>query len=219
MPKLFQNIFFKKFPWRGRKQLESRAGFFRTASRKFSTRYSKTEQCVSFAKNFHPKVSNETENPVLTTPLLFLRELIKKSLSVQKWKKKSERKLFFVKMFFSDTSNAVLTCPSKNSTRSWKHPAHFLKIMKNFICFPNQFFLQNEFIDTKNAVLTGRRTLPAQLSEMIRKKIHRRCKNFSKKFSSNCSHGEVKSSLKAPLTFSGQPAENFPLEVQEKNNL
>ena len=170
MPKLFQNIFFKKFPWRGRKQLESRAGFFRTASRKFSTRYSKTEQCVSFAKNFHPKVSNETENPVLTTPLLFLRELIKKSLSVQKWKKKSERKLFFVKMFFSDTSNAVLTCPSKNSTRSWKLPAHFLKIMKNFICFPNQFFLQNEFIDTKNAVLTGRRTLPAQLPEMIQKK-------------------------------------------------
>ena len=28
--------------------------------------------------------------------------------------------------------------------------------MKNFICFPKQFFRQNDFIDTKNAVLTGR---------------------------------------------------------------
>ena len=39
---------------------------------------------------------------------------------------------------------------------------------------------------------------PAQLPEMIRKKVHKRCKNFSKVFSSKSSHGYVESSLKAP---------------------
>ena len=100
MQKLFTNVFFKLFPWRGRKQLESLADFFRTASRKFSARYSEKEQFVIFRKKFHPKVSIETENPVLTTPLLFLRKMVKKLLSVQKWEKKLEIKLFFVKMSF-----------------------------------------------------------------------------------------------------------------------
>ena len=35
MQKLFKNFFFKKFPWRGRKQLESPADFFSTASQIF----------------------------------------------------------------------------------------------------------------------------------------------------------------------------------------
>ena len=41
MQKLFRKIFFKKFPWRCRKQLESPADFFRTASRNTSARYSR----------------------------------------------------------------------------------------------------------------------------------------------------------------------------------
>ena len=87
MQKLFKTIFFKLFPWRGRKQLESPADFFSTASRTFSARYSKKLQFVSFAKNFHPKAPIETENPVLTTRLLFCEIWSNKSLSVQKWKK------------------------------------------------------------------------------------------------------------------------------------
>ena len=87
MQKLFKTIFFKLFPWRGRKQLESPADFFSTASRTFSARYSKKLQFVSFAKNFHPKVSIEIENPVLTTRLLFLRNLVKKIAQCPKMKK------------------------------------------------------------------------------------------------------------------------------------
>ena len=60
---------------------------------------------------------------------------------------------------------------------------------------------------------------PAQLPEMIRKKVHKSCKNFSKVFSSKNSHGEVESSLKASLTFFGQLAENFPLDIQKNNSL
>ena len=55
---------------------------------------------VSFLKEFHPKNSIETENPVLTTPLLFLPELVKKIAQCPKMKKKLEIKLFFVKMLF-----------------------------------------------------------------------------------------------------------------------
>ena len=51
------------------------------------------------------------------------------------------------------------------------------------------------------------------------KKGPQKCKNFSKKIPSSCSHGQVESSLKTTLTFFGQPAEIFPLEIQENNNL
>ena len=88
MQELFEKLFFKKFPWRGRKQLESSADFFRTASRKFSIRYSK-EQIVNFAKNFHPKVSTETENPVSTTPLLCFARIGQKN----RWVSKKEKNI------------------------------------------------------------------------------------------------------------------------------
>ena len=51
---------------------------------------------------------------------------------------------------------------------------------------------------------------------MIRKKVHKRCKNFSKTFSSICSHGEAESRWEGLLTFFGHPAENFPLDIQKK---
>ena len=100
MQKLFEKNFFKLFPCTGRKQLESTADFFRTASRNNSARNSRKQQFVGFAKDLHPKVSIETENPVLTTPLLFFRELVKKFAQCPKIKKKSEIKLFFVKVLF-----------------------------------------------------------------------------------------------------------------------
>ena len=67
-----------------------------------------------------------------------------------------------------------------------------------------------------NAVLTVRQNFPAPLPEIIWKNVHNRCKNFSKKFSSKSPHGYVESSMKAPLTFFGQPAESFPLDIQKK---
>ena len=92
LQKLFKNIFFKKFPRRRWKQHESPANVFRTASRKISTRNSRKKQFVGFAKDLHPKVSIETENPVLTTPLLFLREFVKKIAQCPKMKKKIRNK-------------------------------------------------------------------------------------------------------------------------------
>ena len=62
-------------------------------------------------------------------------------------------------------------------------------------------------------------TFPAQLPEMIWKKVHKNCKNFSKIFSSKRSQGDVESNMKAPRTFFGQPAENLPLDIQKINKL
>ena len=87
MQKLFEKISFKLFPWRGRKQLESPADFFRTGSRNNSARNSRKQKFIGFAKDLHPNVSIETENPVLTTPLLFFRELVKKFAQCPKIKK------------------------------------------------------------------------------------------------------------------------------------
>ena len=62
-------------------------------------------------------------------------------------------------------------------------------------------------------------TFAAQLPEVFPKKVHKRCKNFSKTFSSTCSHGEVASILQDPLTFYGQPAESFPLDIKKKQSV
>ena len=96
MQKLFKTIFFKLFPWSGRKP---RWFFFREAAEYFLLDIQKKLHFVSFAKNFHPKASIETENPVLTTRLLFLRDLVKKIAQCPKRKKKLETKVFFVKKF------------------------------------------------------------------------------------------------------------------------
>ena len=81
-------------------EVESPADFFSRASRTFSARYSKKLQFVSFAKNFHPKVSIETENPVLTTRLLFCEFWSQKMAQCPKMKKKLEIKVFFVEKLF-----------------------------------------------------------------------------------------------------------------------
>ena len=86
--KFFKISFFKMFLWRGRKQLESPADFFFDSQPKsFQSIFKKITIC-KFCKKTHPKVSIETENSVLTTPLLFFARIgQKKSLSVQKGKK------------------------------------------------------------------------------------------------------------------------------------
>ena len=100
MQKLFETFFFKLFPWRGRKQLESSADFFFDSQPNIFCSIFKKTTNVSFAKNFHPKASIETANTVLTTRLLFLRNLVKKIAQCPKMKKKLEIKVFFVKMLF-----------------------------------------------------------------------------------------------------------------------
>ena len=78
---------------------------------------------------------------------------------------------------------------------------------------------ENDFIDTKNAVLTGRPNFSCSITGNDLKKSPQKVQKLFKKFSSRSYQGDVESSLKATLTFFGQPAEIFSLEIQEKNHL
>ena len=89
---------------------------------------------------------------------------------------------------------------------------------EKFHLFSRNFFFRNGFIDTKNAVLTGRPNFSCSITGNDLKKSPQKMQKLSKKVSSKCSQGEVESSLKAPLTFFGQPDEIFAPEIQEKTN-
>ena len=56
-------------------------------------------------------------------------------------------------------------------------------MMKIFICFPKQFVLQNDFIDTKNGVLIGReKFFLLSYWKWSEKKFTKDAKNFQKNF-------------------------------------
>ena len=100
LQKLFKNVFFKKFPWRRRKQHESPAYFFRQPAELFPLDFQKLLVC-KFSKRVSPeKFHWNWESSFDNSATFFARIGQKKSLSVQKWKKKLEIKLFFVKMLF-----------------------------------------------------------------------------------------------------------------------
>ena len=98
MQKLFKCVFCKMFLWRIRKQLESPADFLLDSRPKFFRSIFKNQHFVSFLKDFHPKVSIETENPILTTQLIFFELLVKKIAHCPKMKKKIVTKLLFIIM-------------------------------------------------------------------------------------------------------------------------
>ena len=129
-------------------------------------------------------------------------------------------KMYFLKTFFSlKCSNGHVKCSfNKSAKKLDKRPkisAQCLKMIKNFICFPKDF-LNKISIDTENAVLKDRPNFPRWITANDSKKTNKRCKNFSKFFSSKCSIGEVESSLKALLTFYRQLAEIFLLDFPTK---
>ena len=94
--------FFKMFPWRGRKQLESPAGFFFDSQPNFYRSIFKKITNCKFSKRFSPEVSFENENPVLMkTPRFCLQNHDNFSLKVRKrleeklFRKKVSQKFFF----------------------------------------------------------------------------------------------------------------------------
>ena len=96
MQKLFKFFFCKMFLWRIRKQLESPADFFLDSRPKFFRSIFKNYHFVSFLKDFHPKVSIETENPLLPTPLNIFQISVKKTAQCPKMKKIATKLLFVI---------------------------------------------------------------------------------------------------------------------------
>ena len=87
--------------------------------------------------------------------------------------------------------------------------------MKTFIRFSKQFFLQKDFIDTKNRVLIGRQKFLLlnywKWSKKSPQKLHKLFKNiFIKKFP-----WRRRKQHESPAYFFRQPAELFPLDFQK----
>ena len=136
------------------------------------------DQFVGFAKDLHPKVSIEIENPVLTTPLLFLRDLLKKSAQCPKMKKKKQN-CSSLKCYLGHVE-CSLNIPVEKLEKKPETSSSLSKNDENFHLFSKTVFFQNDFIDTKNAVLTGRQNFSCSITGNDWKKVHKKCKNFSK---------------------------------------
>ena len=137
----------------------------------------------------------------MTTRLLFCENWSETSLRVQTWKKNRNKNCSSIKCYFGHVECSS-NIPVEILAKKPKTSCSLSKKDENFHLFSKTvFFSQNDCIDTKNAVLTGRLNFPAQLPELIRKKSTKSAKTFQNFFSSKCSNGEVESSLKDPLTF------------------
>ena len=87
MQKLFKNFFFKLIQWGVRKQLQSLADPLPTVRPKFSARFSNGINKLYFfqRKEIHPRVSFETEIPVLTkTPKFSIQNPGRLSVKIRK---------------------------------------------------------------------------------------------------------------------------------------
>ena len=100
MQKLFRKFSSKSYQGEVESSLKATLTCFGRPTENFPLNIQKMKVC-KFCKEVSPtKVSFKTGNPVLRTRWLFLQELVKKIRCVQRWKKKLELKLFFVKMLF-----------------------------------------------------------------------------------------------------------------------
>ena len=103
----------------------------------------------------HPKVSIENENPILTTPLLFMRELVKKIAQCAKWKKKLEKNCSSLKCYLGHVECSS-NIPVEKLDMKPKTSCSMSEKDEKFHLFSKRVFFQIDFIDTMNAVLTGR---------------------------------------------------------------
>ena len=103
MQKLFEAIFFKLFPWRGRKQLESPADFFFVSQPNFFCSIFKKTTICKVCKKLSPESFHWNRESSFDNPATFLARFGQKIRSVSKKEKKIETKVFFVKKFVLDT--------------------------------------------------------------------------------------------------------------------
>ena len=88
-------------------------------------------------------------------------------------------------------------------------------MIKNSISFPKQFFFQNDFIDTKNAVLTGRPNFSQSITGNDLKKGPQKMQKFFKVIYFKMFFWRGRKQLESPDDFFRQAAEIFPLDIQK----
>ena len=91
--------------------------------------------------------------------------------------------------------------------------------MKIFICFPKQFFLQNDFLDTKNAVLTGRSNFYCSITGIDLKKSPQKMQKLFKNIFFKMFPWRGTKQLESPADFFSTASRIFPLDTQKKTIL
>ena len=217
------------FQWRGRKQLESPADFYRQLAEHFlldfPTKVTNSIFCrekslplesfswkweSSFDKGAEIFLTKPRDTLVQGPKKIRRTTLIKMSQKVSFgpanfyfWQprrnfsdkasikilllSKNNGKVYILKIISSlKCSYGHVECsfnkPAKKVDMMPKTSAQCLKMIKNFLCFPKQFFFKKFSIDTENAVWKARQTFTAQMPEMIRKKSTKDAKTFQSFF-------------------------------------
>ena len=91
--------------------------------------------------------------------------------------------------------------------------------MKIFICFPKQFILQKDFIDTKNAVLTGRPNFCRSITENDLKKGPQEMQKLFKNFFFKKFPWRGRKQLESPADSFSTASRIFPLSTPKNYNL
>ena len=147
---------------------------------------------------------------------IFPTRFRKNSFCCPKIKEKSMiwKTFFSLKCFYG---HVECSC-KKPAKKEAENVCSVSKRTKNFNCFREQFFFKKHFHWYEECSFDRPTKLFLLNYRKWSEKVHKRFKNFSKIFSSESSHGEVESRWESLLTFFGQPGENFPLDIQKKNN-
>ena len=118
------------------------------------------------------------------------------------------KNIFFPKVFLWTRRMQFQQTRQKIDKRP-KTSAQCLKMIKNFICFPKQFFFKKRFYRYVEWSFDRPAKLFLLNYQNWSEKSRQKCKNFSNFFSAKCSYGELESSLKAPLTSFSTAGRNF----------
>ena len=112
---------------------------------------------------------------------LFLRELVKNIAQCPKRKKNRKQNRSPLKCYLGHVEcNSNL--PVEKLEKKPKTSCSMSENDEKFRLFSKRDFFQNDFIDTKNAVLTGRPNFSCPITGNDLKKNPQNCKNFKKSF-------------------------------------
>ena len=125
------------------------------------------------------------------------------------------KNIFFPKVFLWTRRMQFQQTRQKNR-QGPKTSAQCLKMIKNFICFPKQFFFKKYFYRHGEYSFDRPANFFPFKYRNWSEKSRQKSKTFSKHFSAICSYGELESSLKARWLLSRQAAEIFPLDFRKK---
>ena len=175
----------------------------------------------NFWKKLSQSFSLDLQISFLITPPKLFRQSSEKKIRFlfKKIGKMYVLKNIFFPKFFLWTRRMQFQQTRQKKDKRPKTSAQCLKMIKNFICFPKQFFFKTRFYRYVEWSFDRPAKLFLLNYQNWSEKSLQKCKNFSNFFSAKCSYGELESSLKAPLTSFSTTGRNFSARFSKINIL